>query len=92
MVHSKANSDFRYSHLSEKEPMCPFSLGDETPHSQECLQAEGCQNLPSLHQQTITHLAEADQIGTSILQVSAIPIFSFLSITISTASSLLILP
>lgn len=72
--------------------MCPFSLGDETPHSQECLQAEGCQSLSSLREQTITHLAEINQIGTSILCVSAIPICSFLSNTISAASSLLILP
>lgn len=85
MVHSKANSDLGDLHWSEKDPMCLFSLGDETPQSQECLQAEGCQTLSSLHEQTITHLAETNQIGTSIPWVSAIPICSSMSITVSAA-------
>ena len=72
--------------------MCPFSLGDETPHSQERLQAEACQSLSSLCAQTITHLAGTNQIGTSVLWVTAVPICSFLNITIPAARSLLILP
>lgn len=67
MAYSKVHADLGYLHWPEKELMSPFLL-DETPHSQVCLQTEGCQGL-SLCDQTITHLAETNQIATSVLWV-----------------------
>lgn len=79
VAHSKASSDLGCLHWSKKALMCPFSLGDEAPHSQECFQAEGCQSL-SFWDQIITLLDKTNQIGTHVLQMSTIPISMFLSI------------